>query len=1391
GQDQDAASTATLDATGSVTNSNADMVLQINTNYIQDNGVNSNFTTNGLILRIGTMNSMWGGGSFTSSTQEPTSAAGVGREDASDSSNGRSNVMVTGNVFEGNYGEDVFIESFVSTVDPNVTADVWTSPASNPNFRVLSSYQRDPLARLNLYFEENTGNGLDVTNFGAYYDTSEGTFKSRLNNYTAPVPDGPFTSATRRRNAQRIASRAGYNPTTEASPNGPPDTGNVIGASIDPASGRILIQSDDVSALANGYAIEITRSLRASQNFDASPIYGLFTVADIDYNANTFTLVSTEGFDLTGYSTTGVWSTNENTLSFVYDGVGVSTFRVNQTFFNNSFDSASSTFTTSVVLGNLTGENNFAWDFWSPDADTFLVPVVSTFLTADISVAVPDPTNDTNVGDFIISFTEDVANVDFTDFALFHDNVDISGLLTSLMFSQIDLRTFRLNIDSILGTEGDGEYELRLINDGTISDAKYLSPTSNPRNFLMFGDIERFTVDTSDPTVTIDNVSPDPRSAAVGELIINFSEDVTGVDLGDFTLVGPNGAVNLAATPATLTQVTGSQFVLDLSKVTSLSGTYTLTINTTVSSSIVDSAGNALTAAGSKASETWVNDTLAPIGTFQAVADGTVTSVDFDFDFLETVTGVDASDFELYRNGSLVSGGVLSVTGAGGSYTVNLDGTLTSQTGVYTLVFLSEESGVTDASGNAAASSPDAKWNNGTDFTAPTAGIEDVSPDGTSLDLDDILNDVIEIKVAINFSEPVSGVNDNDGVKYTNFVLNYDDGTTNQDYDVLVGTLTDGNGQVIGVTPLSSYLLDLSSVIDFYNSDADPNNDLGDGLYTLKLLGGTGTITDVAGNVFTSGATDTFRIGDPVLQASIQDIPPVVHTNVGNVSISFDDGITSVFTDGVTLDDFRLTLNGQALDLAAAGVTLTPVGTASTFTLDLSMITQVAGSYELTLIAAGSGITGGGNALLTDASVSWINSSTIDLTGIDPANVDRVDDVAGDGIVGDGSDATVTLRAAIQEANALVGSNTIELAAGTYLLGIAGIDEDQSATGDLDIRDNLTIRGQGVGVTIIDGGALDRIFQIFAGITLNLENLTITNGFLTGSDDGAGIRNSGTTTLTNVEVTDNHAEDSAGGINNSGLIVIVDSTISNNTAGGSGGALRNTGTMQISRSTISGNTTARDGGALFNAGAGTATISNTTFSGNSSDRSGGAIRNTATLTAINNTMTLNDAGTTGGAISNSGTATIQNNLVIGNTATTNPELDGAFSSLDGNLIGLVGSATGFGFGDIIDVADPTPVLDLNLADNGGPTLTHALLLGSIAIDAGINANTDALEQRGSARILGSNVDIGAVEYGAFFVNSTLDTVDANPGDGIAADANGNLTLRAAIMEANALAGDSV
>ena len=72
-----------------------------------------------------------------------------------------------------------------------------------------------------------------------------------------------------------------------------------------------------------------------------------------------------------------------------------------------------------------------------------------------------------------------------------------------------------------------------------------------------------------------------------------------------------------------------------------------------------------------------------------------------------------------------------------------------------------------------------------------------------------------------------------------------------------------------------------------------------------------------------------------------------------------------------------------------------------------------------------------------------------------------------------------SLRAAIIEANASKGHDTIIVPAGTYTLTLAGANEDDAATGDLDIRNGMTISGAGADTTVIDGGGLDRVFQIF------------------------------------------------------------------------------------------------------------------------------------------------------------------------------------------------------------------------------------------------------------------------------------------------------------------------
>ncbi len=187
---------------------------------------------------------------------------------------------------------------------------------------------------------------------------------------------------------------------------------------------------------------------------------------------------------------------------------------------------------------------------------------------------------------------------------------------------------------------------------------------------------------------------------------------------------------------------------------------------------------------------------------------------------------------------------------------------------------------------------------------------------------------------------------------------------------------------------------------------------------------------------------------------------------------------------------------------------------------------------------------------------------------------DVVDADIGDGVCDDGV-GNCTLRAAVQETNACLGPDVIDLPAGTYLLAIAGTNENASATGDLDVTDDLTIHGAGMVATVIDGnGAVlnDRVFQVLNGVTTAFDGLTIQNG--NTSSNGGGIDTTGDLTLTNASVSGNTASGHGGGVCNWGAgatVTIADSALSNNMSGGSGGALLVAGEVNVSGSTLAGN----------------------------------------------------------------------------------------------------------------------------------------------------------------------------------------------------------------------------
>ena len=361
------------------------------------------------------------------------------------------------------------------------------------------------------------------------------------------------------------------------------------------------------------------------------------------------------------------------------------------------------------------------------------------------------------------------------------------------------------------------------------------------------------------------------------------------------------------------------------------------------------------------------------------------------------------------------------------------------------------------------------------------------------------------------------------------------------------------------------------------------------------------------------------------------------------------------------------------------------------------------------------------------------------------STADAVDVNPGDGVCAAAS-GQCTLRAAVMEANALGGADIITLPAGTYTLTIPGIGENAAATGDLDVTGNLTINGAGAASTIVDGGGLDRAFDVHVGATVQLNAITIRGGHAAGSGtDGAGggIRNfAGTLILTNTIVVRNTAVLVGGGLaTDSATVTLVGSTVSNNAAGAAGG-IYNAGALIVNMSTVASNqATSGGGGGIWNS-AGTVTMTNSTVSGNSAATTGGGILGNGTVVILTSSTVAGNAAASGGGIFNGNNLNLRNTIVANSTAGGNCGGNPANPSLSNHNLSSDASCA---FGSAGDLNNANPLLG-PLASNGGPTATHALLSGSPAIDAVPAAScTVSTDQRGVTRPQGADCDIGAYE----------------------------------------------
>jgi len=369
--------------------------------------------------------------------------------------------------------------------------------------------------------------------------------------------------------------------------------------------------------------------------------------------------------------------------------------------------------------------------------------------------------------------------------------------------------------------------------------------------------------------------------------------------------------------------------------------------------------------------------------------------------------------------------------------------------------------------------------------------------------------------------------------------------------------------------------------------------------------------------------------------------------------------------------------------------------------------------------------------------------------------------------------STLLVLLSVATACALEVTNTTDAGAGSLRQAIIDAPSGDTITfantlagqtivltsGQVLINKNLDIDASDLtGGIIIDGNANGRIFEIADLIITNVfDSLTLTNGIYLNFTSGGAIYvgNNGTLTLNNSTLSGNSAH-GGGGIFNRGTLTLNNSTLSDSSANGingTGGGILNTGTLTLNNSTLSGNSAAiggnRAGGGIANSG--TVTLNNSTLSGNSAV-SGGGIINWGTLTLNNSTLSGNSAESSGGGINNRGTGTLilSNSTLSDNSANG---FDGGGIGNSGGTINATNSIVAGNFGNNGVVVDGSNNLIINgdpmlnpLGDYGGPTQTMPPLPGSAAIDAGLTSATNSLtDQRGLARVVGSAVDIGAVE----------------------------------------------
>ena len=546
---------------------------------------------------------------------------------------------------------------------------------------------------------------------------------------------------------------------------------------------------------------------------------------------------------------------------------------------------------------------------------------------------------------------------------------------------------------------------------------------------------------------------------------------------------------------------------------------------------------------------------------------------------------------------------------------------------------------------------------------------------------------------------------------------------------------------------------------------------------------------DVPAFYLVTGTTDivapTPTLGDgsagaPIQVASLRSAVALANASSDTDTIILQAGSTYQLTDTTNYNlEIADASTAGALTITGAGETATTIQAAFAAPGSEGRIFSALDGANLTLsnmtLTGGSASAGGAILAYAETATTQLTLSNVTLTGNSASSyggaigltafdggaiaavmtdVTLTNNTAGYGgalaVLGYGGAVTTTLT------NATMSGNTATVYGGAvtmFAFGYGGVFTVNLTNST--VSENTAVYGSGGGISVSGYGGL------------TLTNSTVSgNTAVYGSGGGIAAVYGGTLAISNSTISGNTAAAYGGGIAviqdlYDGSLTVTNSTVSGNRAGFGGGIGvfgDNGGANTLTNSTVSGNTGTYGGGGLFfsySQSAVTLDLVNSTVSGNSTNGYGGGIDFIGGNGSLTNSTVTNNRGY-GGGIAASGTdeVDVQNAIVAGNfdPAGATPDDLRAHS---GTPFVVTYSLIGATDGTPLDstsannltgtAASPLDPRLGALANNGGPTRTHALLANSPARNAGDPSTGLSTDQRGEARALEGRADIGAFE----------------------------------------------